>query len=478
MLARTNARSGRMHISHYNRMHPGEESIALNEREALDVLLVHAIDTNTSGAPRVPAPLRDACSMAAARECSMPDDSSRFAAERFIVCRAGRLLDLAGSQAPEIVRLRALRAPRWAFPALMLVAFMVGIGSHALGDAHRINLLLAPMLAILVWNVLVYGVLAVSRFGSRDHGSIAASMARWHWHRAVGSQATAYQDVFKAWLSHAAPIIDARARCVFHTAAAALAIGAIAGMYGRGLGVEFLAGWESTFLNEHGARRILAAALSIGSFVTGIEIGDAAQMASLRFRNGTGGAPAGPWIHLYAATAAIVIVVPRLALAALAKRRARTLASRLPISLDDAYIRRLLRGIAQTSHRLLVVPVAITVNAYLRDALQSALEQQLGGRIDLIIGESVPYGGSIPAHGGDQDLVLVFAAAATPEPEVHGALIKAAAPVAVVIDETAMQQRFGTDATMTRRIEERREAWRAMLADARMEPVFIGSPSP
>ncbi len=444
----------------------------MNEREALDVLLARAIDT--AGAFGVAAAVRDACSIEAARACNLPGEPSGQDIERFIVRRAGTLLAHAGREAPEIDRLRASHIPRWVFPVLMLVAFIAGIGSHALGDAKRINLLLAPLLMILAWNVVIYVVLALRRFDS--HGTIASSVATWHWRRSVGAQSTALNAAFKAWFAHAAPRIDARAGVALHSAAIALAAGAIAGMYGRGLGVEYLAGWESTFLDEHGVRRVLSVALAAGSLVTGIEIGDTARIASLRFHDGIGGAPAGPWIHLYAATATMLIIVPRLALAALAEMRARALADRSPISLDDPYIRQLLRKAATKATRIIAIPVAMDANTGLRHALHTALEETLGGRIELTFGEPIPYGGSIGT--ATRDVALVFAATATPEREIHGALIEATNPVAVAVDETAMRRRFGTDAAMAHRIDERRDAWRALVANTKLAPLFIASAGP
>ena len=444
----------------------------MNERDAKDVLLARAIDT--AGAFGVTAAVRDACSSEAARTCNLPDEPSKPDIERFIVRRTDRLLAKAGTEASAIDRLRALQIPSWMFPALMLAAFIAGMTSHALGDAKRINLLLAPLLAILAWNAVMYVVLALRRF--LPHGTIASSVATWHWRRSIGTQPCTLNDACKAWFTHAAPLIDARASVALHSAAIALTMGAITGMYVRGLGLEYLAGWESTFLDEHGVQRILSLALSAGSLITSIEIGDAGRIATLRFRDGAGGAPAGPWIHLYAATATMLVIIPRLLLAALARMRVRALAERSPISLDDPYIRQMLRQVSKKTSRISVIPVALNMDAGLRQALQAALEESLGGRIELTIEATVSYGESM--RTSNHDRVLVFAAAATPEPEVHGALIDATKPVAVVIDETALRQRFGADQTMAHRIEERRNTWRALVASAHLTPVFIAAALP
>lgn len=450
--------------------------MALNEREALDVLLAQAIDTSSSTGPLVPLSVRDACSIDAARACNLKDEPPLGDIDRFIVRRAGMLLDHAGESMPQISRLRLLHAPPWLFPTLMLLALALGLASHSLGDAKRINLLFAPMLFIILWNVLIYLALALSHFGAVKPGSIASAIARLQWRHAMKAQANAFQDVFKVWLAHAAPIIGARTPVALHSAAAMFAFGAIIGMYTRGLGVEYLAGWESTFLDEHGVQRILALVLFPGSLVTGIDSGDVTRIAAMRFRDGMGGEPAGPWIHLYAATAAMVILVPRLVLAALARREAQLLAKRRSINPEDPYVRRLLATVSTKSKRLVAIPIAMILDSDIRDALRIALEERFGGRIELVVGDTIPYGGSAPMPNAGHDVVLVFAAAATPEPEVHGALINVTKPAAVVIDETAMQRRFGQDpAVAQKRITERRDAWRALVGAGNPDPVFIHS---
>ncbi|MFN0302285.1 MAG: hypothetical protein ACKVQU_18275 [Burkholderiales bacterium] len=452
----------------------------MNEREALDVLLARAIDTNMSAAPLVSQSVRDACSIDAARACALNDAPSQADIERFIVRRAGLLLAHAGASMPQINRLRTLHAPPWLFATVLLIAFALGLASHGLGDARRINLLFAPMLFIILWNVVIYLALALSRFGPVKSGSIASAIAGLRWRHAMKTQASAFQDVFKMWLAHAAPIIGTRTAVALHSAAALFAVGAIIGMYVRGLGVEYLAGWESTFLDPHAVRRILSIVLSPGSILTGIDVGDVAQITAMRFRDSMGGEPAGPWIHLYAATAGMVILIPRLALAVLARRETRLLAGRSAINpddpLDDRYVRRLLATVSRKSDRLVAWPVATTLDDALVDALRLALEERLGGRIALILGNPIPYGAPAPAPSDGHDVVLVFASAATPEPEVHGALIEATKPVAIAIDETAMQRRFGQDPAMAqKRTAERRDAWRALAKLGNLDPLFIHS---
>jgi hypothetical protein len=58
---------------------------------------------------------------------------------------------------------------------------------------------------------------------------------------------------------------------------------------------------------------------------------------------GPEGDPAAPWIHLYAVSALLFIVVPRAVLAVLASRRLRAVTADVPLDLDAEYFRDLLR---------------------------------------------------------------------------------------------------------------------------------------
>jgi len=82
---------------------------------------------------------------------------------------------------------------------------------------------------------------------------------------------------------------------------------------------------------------------------------------------------------------------------------------------------------------------------------------------------------------GSGPAIALFNLAATPEHEAHGAFVdamrRAAAghPVIVLVDEAAFRARAPGDA---KRLEERRAAWRALLADRDVSPVFVDLAAP
>ena len=59
------------------------------------------------------------------------------------------------------------------------------------------------------------------------------------------------------WNRAASPLLASRVRGVLHVGAAALLVGAIAGMYVRGLAFEYRATWESTWLDAGQVQALL-----------------------------------------------------------------------------------------------------------------------------------------------------------------------------------------------------------------------------
>ena len=88
------------------------------------------------------------------------------------------------------------------------------------------------------------------------------------------------------WSALVAPLMAARAARVLHLAAALFALGAVAGLYVRGLVFEYRAGWESTFLDAPAVHALLSFFLSPAAQLIGIPFPSVDQIAALRFTSG------------------------------------------------------------------------------------------------------------------------------------------------------------------------------------------------
>jgi hypothetical protein len=142
------------------------------------------------------------------------------------------------------------------------------------------------------------------------------------------------------WWPLVRPAFGLSVRRVLHLGAIGVALGAVLGMYVRGLFFAYHVVWRSTFVNDPDvvatALRVLLgpAALLLGRPLPGRE--DVVRLL------GETGDPAAPWIHLYAVSALLVVVVPRALLALVASRRLARARDDVAVDLDAAYYRDLL----------------------------------------------------------------------------------------------------------------------------------------
>lgn len=248
----------------------------------------------------------------------------RAAPERFVATRAALALPRLTARDRGAARWIARRGwhPAWALLALVC-GLAAGLAVDQLGPPQRVNLLAPAVWAVVAWNLVVYAALLLP----------LPTLGLRRWLAGWGQRGADSPSV--AWLKLAAPLAGARATLVLHLAAAALALGLIAGLYLRGLVLDYRAGWQSTFLDSAQVQTLLGAALAPASALTGTAVPD---VAPLRVGPGApASASAAVWIHLYGATLALAVVVPRLLLWLAAALRARALVRRFPLPLDTPY---------------------------------------------------------------------------------------------------------------------------------------------
>ncbi|MEO6030649.1 MAG: DUF2868 domain-containing protein [Burkholderiaceae bacterium] len=380
---------------------------------------------------------------------------------------------------------RVLWRTRW-IAATALIAFCVGLFADSVGGGQRINLLAPPMWGVVAWNAVVYVALlgallaAVLRRGPARPGPLVRGMQAVlsfgrHLPRASSSaskagsgSAAALRQFAKLWAVRGARLSALRAETVLHAGAAALALGLIAGLYTRGLVLDYRAAWESTFLSPGVAHQLLSFLLAPASKLSGIGLTDATGFAALQAAHGSvaAGAPAAPWIHLFALTLLLFVVLPRVVLALGCGARAAMRSRRFALALDAPYFQRLLRLQRGGAARVEVWPYAFTPSPQATLGLRALIGQTFGARVALQIAPTSAFGtedDALAVPEGVTHAIALFELGATPEAESHGRFVhqlaQAAGGAAVVamVDETAFKQRFqGTPERLT----QRREAWR------------------
>src|SRR5690606_15658306 len=139
---------------------------------------------------------------------------------------------------------------------------------------RRINILAPPIIAILAWNLAVYvGMLLrwawqAARRPSRAQPELAprfAAATRRVARLVLGvpksllrtDAASPFARFARRWLEASSALNGLRGLALLHLASVAFALGALAGLYLRGLAFEYRAGWESTFLGVETVRSVL-----------------------------------------------------------------------------------------------------------------------------------------------------------------------------------------------------------------------------
>ena len=457
----------------------------MDERSARDVVLARAIETS-DGAREIWSDADRAWATRASGEIvgeQAHDDA-------FIARRAELMLDRLAERHPRIRALSRFPSARgWIGPVTAIVAFVIGALGVDISPTQRINLLAPPVLALLAWNLAVYLALLAAAMMPR-RGSVAPGPVR---RAVVACFRVVSQPIRKSvaprplvvamrrfateWPALALPLWQRRAASLLHVGAAALAVGAIAGLYVRGIALEYRATWQSTFLDANAVARLLDVVLAPGAWLTGIPMPDAAHLATIG--GDSPGENAAPWIHLYAATLLLVVIVPRLLLAAVAWIGERRLVQRFPIALGHAYYQRLLHAWREGTAEVIALPYSFDVSVKGRDGLAKLMARVFDAGVDVEWRATTAYGddAAIDLPGAPAGVVALFNLTATPEPENHGAFVDAIrariaphVPLIAIVDTTDFVDRFAAN---PRRIAEREAAWRQMLEPHHAEPLFV-----
>ncbi len=295
----------------------------MTEDQARQVLLLQAHETTPGTNPHWGL---DDCAWATQQALATVGD--RATPEQFVSARAGLALQRLLPRDQSAQRWLARRGwhPAWVVLALVL-GLLFGLGVDQLGSPQRVNLLAPAVWAVVAWNAVVYATLLLPG----QAGTLRAWMAGW----GLGGAQGATANPTWLWAEHALPLAIQRWAVLLHAAAAALGLGLIAGLYLRGLVLDYRAGWESTFLDAPTVQSLLETLLWPARVLTGIAM---PAVAPLQLAPGAPAqASAAPWIHLYGATLLLAVVLPRALLALWAATRARWQARHIKLPLDTPY---------------------------------------------------------------------------------------------------------------------------------------------
>jgi hypothetical protein len=469
----------------------------MTEEDARRFLLVRAIESSDSAAAVLTREDRQAATHAARAGAD-----SRRGDEPFLAARADFAYRRLATRFPPVAGAKAATHwPRFVSWVLPLGALLLGLLSNELAYGNRLNIIAFPLLGTLVWNLAVYLLLLaglVAALGRRGEARQPPLLARWLAGAAGSRRFGAHQPLAGAlgrftsdWLADAAPLVTARTRRTLHLSAALLAAGMVAGMYLRALSVEYRAGWESTFIGAETLNGLLSVVLGPASALTGVALPGPDRLNGLQWSVGAG-ENAAPWIHLWAATAFLFIIAPRLVLALFSAAAAFRLRRRLPVpGREDFYVRRLLREVSGEGAAVRVIPYSFHPSPDAIRRLQQLLAAALGDGVRSQVDPPIGYGEeddwlAAARLGDDTDhLLILFNLAATPEAENHGVLVagvrsalrreRSGAAVTALLDESGYRERLRGQAGAEGRIDSRRRAWAQVLQGVAHVPIDLSS---
>lgn len=457
----------------------------MNEQAARNVVLVQAIETADT-AHEILSDDDRLYATRSARELAQwaaAEQKSPVTTELFLAQRAEQIIKRLSERWPRFAAF-IRRRPLWpAFSAVLpLLGLLAGAGLDRIAAPHRVDLLSAPLLLILVWNLSVYLALLFWAMMPKRRRRLAGTRLLRRFtvgnsalpRRLPGVFTGALARFMDDWSALSAPLTHARLARAVHLAAACFAFGAVTSLYARGLLMQYVAGWESTFLNAQQVHALLSLLFAPALAIFPLHGFSLADIEALRF--GAQPSPQGgaQWVHLYAATLLLGVSLPRLILASFAGWRARSLRRRFPLDVNGAYFANLAQAVGTGVNVVLrIIPYSFTVDAARDEGLTRLAKATLGEQARTQLWPSSPYGEeprvALAQSALDDPSVtattVLFTATATPEPENHGAFLDYLVQhcprgVSVLVDESGLAQRWAEQAGGAARLAERAALWR------------------
>lgn len=445
----------------------------MKARTARDIVFAHAIET---AAPHESLPTAARCNAitqeslhALGKSDSGPSREGSVAFAAFLHERAKRII--ANAQLPADIRalwLRSADVSRWAVMAILVAALVLGYLGHAITDPHRVDLLSLSLIGIVLWNLAVYLLLMVSGLRAllRRKPELVLPLAPTQAQVAHGAHATETASAPGGWLQKLAARrsqltagsglrklaltfernwwqISRRQRhaqwlLCLHLAAAALALGALASLWITGLTREYQVGWESTFLSPAAVQTCLNILFAPVHWLVGAAPWSLEEIRALQgwVASGTPEVAAGltqflerptvgeRWVQRYTLLLCLLVIGPRLLLALWQAGRIAWIQRHMALPLQQPYFQKLQRDWAGRATRLLVQPYSLELTPEREAVLRNHVAQSYGAGAQLTLLPALAYGSPLPAALDDMgQQVLLLNLAATPEAEIHGALL-------------------------------------------------------
>jgi hypothetical protein len=296
--------------------------------------------------------------------------------------------------------LQMIKFPGRFFPLISILAFVTGIATNYLGPTGKIHVFFNSIMVLIAWNLLLYLFLIFSRVyqlmrpskrpkedkrqmqasyepqleqESQDSSQLISRLSRtklsWMIRAFFPTVWTAMQRLtgvtlgvkvrmaafgkvaakfWTQWCAAAESLLIARWRRMLHFCSIWLTLGAILGIYSRGLFFEYNVVWASTFIRNEEVIAVMIRIFTEPALILAGFLGqNIAVDSNVPALMGQTGVPAAPWIHLYFLIALAVIIIPRVLLAMWETIRIVALGRTIHINIDRKFIEKIDRQLAK-----------------------------------------------------------------------------------------------------------------------------------
>jgi hypothetical protein len=349
----------------------------LDEASARQLVLVRAIeDVDTQGKllSEVEREQMERDALASSRPAAGGVDYAEYLQER-----ARRMLATVENRNPRVAALQDPEPWRpWVMAGLPVIACLLGAVIDRIDNPHQVNMLSPPLLGVLAWNLAVYLLLLVSMVMPArlaPHLPLA-SLQRWvngvpgNGRRTGRLRTDVFARFQQQWLQATAAQQWLWGKQLLHLCAAGWAVGLMVSVVAGGVVREYRVGWESTLLGVGQVHAFLELLFTPVVALLPFDAFSVADLERMAFRSGAAIAvdEARRWVWMYVALLALLVVLPRLLLAAVAGWQRHRHGRAVRIDLRDPYFVQVLARVS---------PARITIGILGTGPAREPLERML-----------------------------------------------------------------------------------------------------
>jgi hypothetical protein len=365
-------------------------TLRIDAASARQLVLVQAVEDIDTQGKLVSAVERDQAEREALAASRGPADGELDVAA-YLQQRARRLLAIVENRNPQLAGLQDPEPwRRWLPWALPLAACVLGAAIDRIDNPQRVNMLSPPLLGVLFWNLAMYLVLIGAWFLPRrwQGQGVLAVLQRWlsgvpaNGRRTGRLRTDVAARFHRQWLQATGRQQLLWGRQVLHLTAAGWALGMAVSIVLGGLVRQYRVGWESTLLDLGQVHGFLSVLFAPVVALLPFEAFSTADLQRMAFSSGAlvGVDEARRWVWMYLALLFLLVVLPRMVLAAWAAWRRQGLAREVRLDLRDPYFVQVLARVSPARITVAISGADSGARALLQRVLEQVADQPPAGR--------------------------------------------------------------------------------------------------